>query len=138
LELCLRRPDAREPVACVYLATPHRGAVLADKRRHWFLFRLAMGDAAAWQLATTDPLHQLPIPFPECSGTVVGDRGSGNPSIPGRDDGTVGVTEATFPGVRASVVVPFGHTGITVAEPVLRQVLRFLRDGAFAPEPSPR
>jgi hypothetical protein len=30
------------------------------------------------------------------------------------------------------------HTGITVAEPVLRQVLRFLRDGAFAPEPSPR
>lgn len=133
----LRRADARAPHACVYLATPHRGAILADLRRHWFLFEIAMGDRAAAQLATTDPLHERPIPFGDRSGTFVGDIGAGNPSIPGRDDGTVGCDEATFAGARASLTVPFGHTRIAVVAAVQRQVLRFLRDRAFATEGRP-
>lgn len=128
----LRRDDAREPKACVYLASPHRGAILADKRHHWFAFQLAMGDLAAGQLVTTDPFHLQPIPFKERSGTVVGDIGPGNGSIPGRDDGTVGVSEATFEGCGDSVTVPFGHTRIALMETVLRQVLTFLRDGQFS------
>lgn len=132
IEEYLRRDDAREPWACVYLATPHRGAVLADKRRHWWLFRLAMGELAAAQLATTDAFHQRPIPFGDRSGTLVGDIGDGNGSIPGHDDGTVGVLEATFDGAAASLVVPCGHTSIVVREAVLGQVMQFLRHGAFS------
>lgn len=134
IEEYLRRTDARVPVACVYLGTPHRGAVLADRRRHWFLFRLAMGRGAAFQLATTDPIHTRPIPYGERSGTVVGDLGPGNASIPGDDDGTVGVAEATFAGASASLIVPFGHTRLTFAAPVLRQVLHFLSRRTFAPD----
>lgn len=134
----LRRPDAREPVACVYLGTPHRGAVLADHRRHWFLFQLAMGTHAAFQLAATDPLHERPIPFADRSGTIVGDLGAGNDSIPGDDDGTVGVAEATFAGAAATVVLPFGHTRLTFVAPALRQVLCFLANRAFAPVEAPR
>ncbi|MCK5944589.1 MAG: alpha/beta fold hydrolase [Planctomycetes bacterium] len=129
----LRRDDARAPHACVYLATPHRGAILADRRRHWFAFRLAMGERAAAQLVTSDAFHRRPIPWPERSGTVVGDVGEGNGSIPGRDDGTVGVSEATFDGCADSVTVPFGHTRIAVAAEVARQVLAFVRDRRFAP-----
>jgi pimeloyl-ACP methyl ester carboxylesterase len=129
----LRRPDARRPWACVYLATPHRGAVLADLRRHWFLFRLAMGDRAAQQLSPGHSFHLRPIPAGEVSGTLVGDRGACNPSIRGNDDGTVAVGEATFAGAKASLRLPVGHTAITTAPAVHRQVLRFLREGTFAP-----
>ena len=128
----LRGEGAREPFACVYLATPHRGAVLADARRHWFLFRWVMGDRAAQQLATTAEIHRRAIPLPERSGTVVGDIGEGSRSIPGRDDGTVGVAEATFAGARDVIVVPHGHTSIVVRDAVFRQVLHFLQQGAFA------
>lgn len=128
----LRRDDAREPTACVYIATPQRGAILADKRRHWFLFQMVMGKKAAGQLATTDKFHDQAIPFPARSGTIVGDIGAGNGSIPGRDDGTVGVDEATFEGAAASVRVPYGHTRILVTDLVLRHVLHFLANGDFA------
>ncbi|HLQ37335.1 MAG TPA: alpha/beta fold hydrolase, partial [Planctomycetota bacterium] len=86
----LRRPDARQPKACVYLGTPHRGAMLCDLRKRWFVFRWVMGDQAALQLSPADPFHQQPLPMPCPAGTVVGDLGEGNPDIPGPDDGTVG------------------------------------------------
>lgn len=127
----LRSPAAVAPHACVYLGTPHRGAVLAQLRRHWFLFRWVMGTTAAQQLAPDAALHLLPIPAPGCSGTLVGDLGAGNPSIPGRDDGTVGVDEATFAGAAASAVLPVGHTTITIEAQALRAVLQFLRDRTF-------
>lgn len=131
IEQYLRRPDAREPWACVYIATPHRGAILADHRHHWFPFRWVMGERAAGQLRTTDALHRQPIPWPQRSGAIVGDIGAGNASIPGADDGTVGVGEATFPGAAATAKVPFGHTRIAVVPPVHRLVLRFLLAGDF-------
>jgi hypothetical protein len=117
----------------VYLATPHRGAILADLRGNWFVFRLAMGTKAALQLSPGDPFHERPIPWPERSGAIVGDVGDRNPSIPGDDDGTVGVAEATGPGFAAVVRVPCGHTRITVDPEPLRQVLHFLARGTFAP-----
>ncbi len=133
IEQYLRRPDARPVAGCVYLATPHRGAILADLRKHWFLFRLVMGTGAALQLSPGDPLYEQPIPLPERSGTVVGTLGAGNSSIPGDDDGTVGVAEATFPGAADSVTLPLGHTRMAMDPDVCVQVLHFLRYGAFAP-----
>ena len=127
----LRRADARVPRACVYVASPHRGAILADRRRHWFGFPFVMGDRAAMQLCTTDPHHQQEIPRGEISGAVVGDIGEGSRSIPGRDDGTVGVDEAVFDGLADAITLPFGHTSIAVREAAIRQVLHFLRRGAF-------
>lgn len=132
IEEYLRRPDARPPSYCVYLAVPHRGALLADLRKHWFVFRWVMGGKAALQLSPGDPLHERPIPWPERSGALVGDLGEGNASIPGHDDGTVAVGEATLAGARDVLVVPFGHTRITFADAVARQVLHFCRHGAFA------
>ncbi|MBL8750880.1 MAG: alpha/beta fold hydrolase [Planctomycetes bacterium] len=138
IEEYLRRPDARQPTRCVYVAVPHRGALLADLRKHWFLFRWVMGDLAALQLSPGDPLHQRPLPWPERSGAIVGDVGVGNPSIPGDDDGTVAVDEARLPGARDTIVVPYGHTRIALADDVAIQVVRFCRAGAFSHEVPPR
>jgi alpha-beta hydrolase superfamily lysophospholipase len=132
IEEYLRRPDARAPVRCVYIATPHRGAVLCDLRKHWWLFRLLMGTDAALQLSPGDPFHQQPLPFVERSGAIVGSIGEGNTSIPGDDDGTVAVGEAQLAGAADTVMLPFGHTGIAAADATIGQVLRFLHDGRFA------
>lgn len=134
----LRGAAARAPLRCVYLAVPHRGAVLADLRKHWFLFRWTMGETGAMQLSPGDALHDQPIPMASVAGTVVGDVGEGNPSIPGHDDGTVGVHEATFAGASDSVVVAAGHTGICTNDEALRAVLHFLRHGGFARGPISR
>ena len=133
IEQYLRRSDAVAPSACVYLATPHRGAVLADLRKHWPPFRLLLGSAAALQLSPGDALHQQPIPWAERSGTIVGNLGECNAAIPGDDDGTVGVKEATFAGASATCSVPFGHTGVAAAPPAIVAVLHFLRYRAFPP-----
>lgn len=133
IEEYLRRADARPPVTCVYLGTPHRGAVLCDLRKHWFVFRLVMGHEAALQLSPGAAIHQRPIPYADRSGTVVGNLGAGNASIPGDDDGTVAVGEATFAGAKASVQLPLGHTRLTCDARSIGQVLTFLRRGEFAP-----
>jgi pimeloyl-ACP methyl ester carboxylesterase len=134
----LRRPDALPVHRCVYVAVPHRGALLADLRRHWFLFRWVMGERAAVQLSPGDPFHRQPIPVAERSGVVVGDVGDGNASIPGHDDRTVAVAEAHLPGAAATWVVPFGHTAIAYRPEVARGVLWFLAKGEFPPEASGR
>ncbi len=134
----LRQPGAVEPWACVYLGTPHRGAVLCDLRKHWFLFRLAMGTTGALQLSPGDPLHRSPIPWPERSGTVVGDLGAGNASIPGDDDGTVAVGEATFAGAKAVLRLPLGHTRLSFDDLAIGAVLQFLQRGTFPPPPPAR
>ena len=90
-----------------------------------------MGNRAAIQLCTTDPHHLQEIPVGALSGAVVGDIGEGSRAIPGRDDGTVGVNEAVFDGVADAITLPFGHTSIAVREAAIRQVLHFLRHGAF-------
>ncbi|MFN7588437.1 MAG: esterase/lipase family protein [Planctomycetota bacterium] len=134
----LRQPGAVEPWACVYLGTPHRGAVLCDLRKHWFLFRLAMGTTGALQLSPGDPLHRSPIPWPERSGTVVGDLGAGNASIPGDDDGTVAVGEATFAGAKEVLRLPLGHTRLSFDDRAIGAVLQFLHRGTFPPPPPSR
>lgn len=127
----LRGADAVVPHACVYMGTPHRGALLADLRKHWFVFALAMGTTAAMQLSPGDPLHRAPIPWLDRSAVVVGDLGDGNASIPGPDDGTVAVDEAMLPGCAATLRLPHGHTRLAAAPDSLRATLHFLAFRAF-------
>lgn len=127
----LRRPEVQAPSACVYIATPHRGAGLADLRKHWFLFRLIMGTKAASQLSPGCEFHRQPIPFLGQTGTIFGDIGAGNRSIPGNDDGTVGVEEARLEDAAATLGLPFGHTRIASHPETAEQVLAFLHHRKF-------
>ncbi|GAB4137272.1 MAG: alpha/beta fold hydrolase [Planctomycetota bacterium] len=128
----LRRRDAVRPKACVFLASPLRGAVLAELRSRWWPFALLMGDEAALQLRPGDPIHAKALVLPATCGAIVGNLGAGNPAIPGDDDGTVAVSEARFGGESDSIELPLGHTRITCDDRSIEQVLAFLRYGRFA------
>lgn len=131
----LRSPGAFEPSRCVHLAVPHRGAVLADLRKRWFLFRWAMGDTGALQLSPGDPFHRRPLVLPGAVGTLAGSIApvlNGSAAIPGPDDGTVGVFEARLEGATDHLQLPVGHTAITTDPAAIRAVLAFLRTGGFA------
>lgn len=135
----LRRADAVRPTAVVTLGTPHRGAVLADLRKRWFLFRWAMGDEAAFELSPGDAQHARPWPA-ECPvGAIAGQLdGDGNPAIPGPDDGTVAVGEALPAAAAARLVLPLGHTRLSFADASVTATLHFLARGSFPPVLPPR
>lgn len=131
----LARDDAVEPWAVVFIGTPHRGAVLATKRKGSMWFDLFMGDKSALQLVPGDPLYGSFGPVrAERIGVVVGARGDGegwNADIPGDDDGTVGAAEARLDAATDTVELAIGHTRISFAAATIRQILAFLRTGHF-------
>jgi pimeloyl-ACP methyl ester carboxylesterase len=130
----LSRQDAVTPAACVFLGTPHRGAMLADVRCDTLLFRAALGDRAGPQLRPAAPIYGSLAPLPCPAGNVVGGLRDGagfSAVIPGDDDGTVAVGEAHLPEEADAVTLPAGHTYLPVSPEVHVQVLHFLRHHRF-------
>src|SRR5690606_32717456 len=132
----LSRDDAVRPASCVFVATPHRGAILAGLRRGDLLFRMLLGDRAALQLVPGDAFYTALRPLPDVPiGTIIGGKGDEHgcsAAIPGDDDGTVAVREAHCADETDSVLLPLGHTRIGMADAMIAQVLHFLRRGCFA------
>lgn len=129
---------AVQPAACVFIATPHRGAQLLDKRKDWLLFQILMGEEAPLQLSPGHPFYQQLRPLKGPVGVIYGGKGDGkgwNDDIDGDDDGTVGVDEAQLPEAQARVRLRLGHTAIGMHPDSVRQVLHFLRHRRFAESP---
>jgi pimeloyl-ACP methyl ester carboxylesterase len=53
------------------------------------------------------------------------------PELPGPNDGAVRVEETLLPATRDQIVLNVSHTGMLVSRAVARQIVAFLRDGAF-------
>ena len=131
----LSRADAVRPAACVFIGTPHYGAALAKLRLESPLFHLLMGDLAARQLVPGDPLfgtlhriHDAPV------GTIVGgyaDERGQSEELAGDDDGTVSVREAHLAEEVDSILLPLGHTRLTLHRDMIAAALHFLHDGHF-------
>ena len=130
----LERDDARTPHACCFLGTPQRGAVLATWHARFAAFPLFVG-GAAWQLLPSDPIHERLGRVEAANvGVLYGHRGDGegwSNHIPGDDDRRVGVAEAQLPEQTAVKGLPIGHFELGHGPTVQREVLAFLRTGAF-------
>lgn len=108
------------------LFTPHRGAHLAEAWHDNWLYRLIYGPAG--QELRPSVARHLPIPRVPfacfAGGRSDGEGRSG--SIPGDDDGTVGVEEARLEGAHDFQVFDVGHTFGMNDDSVRRAVLDFL------------
>jgi pimeloyl-ACP methyl ester carboxylesterase len=116
----------------VMIATPNRGAEMADRLLPLWSFRQLAGPAAA-QLGTAwGPRVPLPtVPF----GVIAGVRGDGrgfNPLLPGEDDLTVSLASTHLDGAEDTLVVRAVHTFILQAPAVVQATVRYLKTGRFS------
>lgn len=130
----LSRSGAPRPDACVFIGTPHRGAVLTDKRKDWWLFKVLMGEEGALQLSPGHPIYRRLGPTRGDCGVIYGGYANGrgnNEDVPGDDDGTVAADEAQLPEALDSVRLPLGHTWLAIDDTAIHQVLWFLKHRRF-------
>ena len=118
----------------VMLGPPSSGSELVDLGRTVPFLRRHLGPSRG-QLGTrpSDLPAQLAPPRYEL-GIIAGNR-SLNPVfsliIPGEDDGMVSVERTKAAGMKDFLVVPHSHTFIMRSSEVIRQSIRFLREGIF-------
>lgn len=134
-EVLGREGGWRERIAVnrlVMIATPNRGAVLADRLVPLQPLRRAVLPVA--QL-TTD--YVTALPHPSCPfGLVIGVRGDGkgyNPLLPGDDDMTVSEHSARLPGAEDELLLAGAiHTLNMRDERSVSGVVRYLNTGRFS------
>jgi pimeloyl-ACP methyl ester carboxylesterase len=115
----------------VLLATPVTGCRAATMMGGRALGRMLLGRSVSlWREpfdARVDPRYEL--------GVIAGDRPFGLGGMllrmPAPSDGVVRVEETRFPGVRAHLCLPVGHSAMLVSARVARQVGAFLKRGEF-------
>lgn len=120
----------------VMLSPPNHGSELIDSLRENPLLRFALGPAAL-QLATDSGLWSALRPVEIEVGVITGDAGGSWFGLPQPNDNAVTVASARLAEMRDFLVLPHNHVSIRRSEPVIRQLLAFLRQGLFDREDVP-
>ncbi|MBC2716431.1 MAG: alpha/beta hydrolase [Desulfobacteraceae bacterium] len=118
----------------VMISPPNKGSELADEFYDLFIYEWINGPAG--QVLGTGP-ESLPNKLKSVTGEigVIAGGSSLNPLysylIPGEDDGKVSVESAKLDEMADFLVVPSSHSFIMRHPEVLKQVVFFLKNGAF-------
>jgi pimeloyl-ACP methyl ester carboxylesterase len=120
----------------VMLGPPNKGSEIVDQTSDWPGFEL-------WNGVSGKSLHTGPDSVPNQLGPLMFETGviAGNQSISpffsnlidGEDDGKVSVKSTRVKGMKDHVVLPVTHTFMMNDAAVFRQVIAFLKNGAFDP-----
>jgi hypothetical protein len=118
------------------LGPPNKGSEIVDQTSDWPGFEL-------WNGVSGKSLHTGPDSVPNQLGPLMFETGviAGNQSISpffsnlidGEDDGKVSVKSTRVKGMKDHVVLPVTHTFMMNDAAVFRQVIAFLKNGAFDP-----
>lgn len=119
----------------VMLGPPNRGSEIVDRLGSWRIFRWLNGPAGG-ELGTgadSTPNRLGPVAFEV--GVIAGDRSINwinSLMIPGPDDGKVAVKRCAVDGMAALTVLHATHPLMMRNRAVIRETLRFLREGRFS------
>ncbi len=122
----------------VMLAPPNQGSEIAEILKPYSLYEMAMGPAGQALGTSQDSLPNQLKPIAGEIGIIAGNVSSDpwfSPLIPGDDDGKVSVERTKLPEMRDFLETESGHTFIMRSDQVIEQVVLFLRDGRFSPDP---
>ncbi|WP_051309862.1 esterase/lipase family protein [Desulfogranum japonicum] len=128
--------DIQDFGRAVMLCPPNRGSELMDVFGRFFWFRKVFGPASLelstreWSFVNRLPSLDYPV------GVLTGNR----PATPlfsryfsGENDGKVAVDRAYVRGVKAFLILPYGHSFIMFHRSVHNQVRHYLQNGCFFP-----
>ena len=119
----------------VMLSPPNHGSEWVDWMRDSVWMSALLGPAGG-QLATDSSLLRELKPVALEVGVITGSGGRGWFGMPVPNDNAVTVASARLPEMSDFLVVPLNHVSIRRSEPVVQQMLSFLRQGRFLVEPS--
>ncbi len=121
----------------VMLSPPNQGSEIVDRVAALPFLHALLGPTAGELGTDAESLPNRIGPATFELGIITGDR-SLNPFyswlIPGPDDGKVAVESAALEGAAGLLVVPYSHSFIMNREPVVAEVIHFLREGRFSDE----
>jgi len=122
----------QRPGRIVLLGSPQSGNRAAQTVAHNRFGRALLGHAVEELIAGTPQRWSWPV---RDTGVIAGNRSVGLGRLVARltvpNDGTVAVEETAVPGLHVRLVLPVAHFAMLLAPAVARQVVRFLRTGAF-------
>lgn len=120
----------------VMLGPPNQGSEIVDKLGSWWLFQKINGPAGG-ELGTAPDSTPNHIGPPNVSvGVIAGNRSINwinSLMIPGRDDGKVSVERTKLDGMADHIVLRATHPFLMQNKTAIRQTIRFLQTGSFAP-----
>ena len=121
----------------VMLSPPNQGSEIVDRLAAIPFLESLLGPTGGELGTDPESLPNRLGPAHFEVGIITGDK-SLNPFyswlIPGPDDGKVGVDRAGLDGAVGLLVVPYSHSFIMNREPVLDEVIHFLKEGRFSEE----
>lgn len=127
---CQRPEVARRIKGVICLGTPLRGSKTAQRLRSHRVGK-ALLDVAGGYVS-------IPLPYPRVPAEVVmiaGERGRGPGLLLGRlgtpNDGTVGVAETAWPGLKEHIRLPVTHGELLRDKLVATHVIAYLRTGSL-------
>ena len=118
----------------VMLSPPNHGSEVVDLLKDYTIYQIILGPAAQQLGTDKGSLTEQLGPVKGEIGIITGVSSSDpwfSPVIPGDDDGKVSVESAKLDEMSDFMTVPNGHTFIMRDDTVIRQILHFLREGAF-------
>jgi pimeloyl-ACP methyl ester carboxylesterase len=126
----------QRPGRIVLLGSPQTGNRAAQRMANVRIGRALLGRAVAELIAGT-PQHWS---WPEReTGVIAGSRSVGLGRLVTRltvpNDGSVAVEETVVPGAHTRLVQPVAHSAMLISAAVARQVIHYLRQGAFKVQP---
>jgi pimeloyl-ACP methyl ester carboxylesterase len=119
----------------ILLGTPNNGSEIADRFRHFAIYRAFFGPAGQQLTTAPDAATKALLPAPDYPlGVIAGTRSIypiASRFLPSPNDGRVSVASTRLDGMTDHVVIPTAHPLLLRDARAVAQTVAFLRNGRF-------
>jgi pimeloyl-ACP methyl ester carboxylesterase len=123
------------PGRVILLGPPNSGSEIADRFRHFAIYRAFFGPGGQQLITTPDAATRALLPVPDYPlGIIAGSRSVypiSSRFLPSPNDGRVSVASTRLDGMADHIVIPTAHPLLVRDARAIAQTVAFLRNGRF-------